>query len=667
MADSEQSKIRYDDFIAAILPDPAKPESTIMLAGFIGHGADGQVRLYPDPSLGTWYDLPEGDVVHSIPIPDSKLGGSYVWVRATADIKPGSTSTSSTATGGGSGDAAAAAAAPAAQAAPNFTIGAGCTFICAQPGGGLHPTPTAQPTPATHCFICPPLTQDCTVATACSQQCTTPLAGCLPVQTAATACTQHCTTPLAGCLPVQTAATVCTQNCTTPLGGCLPLQPTPATHCFICPPHQTLDTLCTLPHCVQPTPTVVGPLPWTPHCPSLLGCLTRPIQCLPHSLPAVCTIAVSPNCPPPPPGTPVQQPFVAAAAIQPTPTVQTLCFVCPPITQQCSAATLCSPFNQCGHHPTAATICSETCNTQLVGCWHTLPAICIPITQPQICNIAVSPNCPPPPPGTPVQQGQQQFAAAAAIQPTPTVQTHCFVCPPITLQQQCVHPTLPAICGPHTVPPACPHQTMGMFCTELCQTLPGGGCWPTALVICHPSLPQNCTIAISPNCPGPGPGTPVQQPFAAAAAIQPTPSAVNQCGVHTAATVCTQPVACQPSVVHICPTPSAVHQCGPHTVATVCTQPPACHPSVNMICPTPSAVHQCGQPSVNVICPTPSAVHQCGAPQAPTQPVTVCACTQFPICHAPPTFPPACPVHTVATACTQPPGACGVFTPFCPQ
>ena len=90
MADDAQSKIHFDDFIANVQPDPAKPESTIMLSGFIGRGGDGVVRIYPDPSLGTWYDVPEADVVHSMAVPDSKLGGSYVWVRGTAQIKPGS-------------------------------------------------------------------------------------------------------------------------------------------------------------------------------------------------------------------------------------------------------------------------------------------------------------------------------------------------------------------------------------------------------------------------------------------------------------------------------------------------------------------------------------------------------------------------------------------------
>src|ERR1700710_1568371 len=90
MAANDKSKIRYDDFIGSVQPDPAKPESTIMLSGFVGHGPEGHARIYPDPALGSWYDVPEGDILHSTPIADSKLGGSYIWVRASSEIKPGS-------------------------------------------------------------------------------------------------------------------------------------------------------------------------------------------------------------------------------------------------------------------------------------------------------------------------------------------------------------------------------------------------------------------------------------------------------------------------------------------------------------------------------------------------------------------------------------------------
>jgi hypothetical protein len=124
--------IRYDDFIANVHADPAKPEAAIMLAGFVGHGAEGKVRIYPDASLANWYDVAEDDVVHAMPVPDAKLGGSYVWVRASAQIKPG-----------------AAAAAPrtgavaAAQPAMPFTWT--CTLNAAAPVGGWPPSLGCQP------------------------------------------------------------------------------------------------------------------------------------------------------------------------------------------------------------------------------------------------------------------------------------------------------------------------------------------------------------------------------------------------------------------------------------------------------------------------------------------------------------------------------------------
>ena len=91
MAEKKQSKLRYDDFIANVQPDPGKPVATTMLSGFVGRGQEGHARIYPDPSLGTWYDVPEGDIVHTLPRADAPQGGSYVWVKASAQIKPGTT------------------------------------------------------------------------------------------------------------------------------------------------------------------------------------------------------------------------------------------------------------------------------------------------------------------------------------------------------------------------------------------------------------------------------------------------------------------------------------------------------------------------------------------------------------------------------------------------
>src|SRR4029077_17113222 len=86
---AKRSGLRYDDFIANVHADPAKPEATIMLAGFVGLRAGGAGRLSTEASLSHWYDVAEDDVVHAMPVPEAKLGGSYVWVRANAQIKPG--------------------------------------------------------------------------------------------------------------------------------------------------------------------------------------------------------------------------------------------------------------------------------------------------------------------------------------------------------------------------------------------------------------------------------------------------------------------------------------------------------------------------------------------------------------------------------------------------
>jgi hypothetical protein len=186
MANNDKSKIRYDDFVGKVQADPANPQSTIMLTGFVGKGGDGTVRIYPDPTLGNWYDVPEADIVHSQPIADSQLGGSYVWIKSSSQVKPG---------GAGAGAAAA-------QAQP----------MAGPPQPGPQPTPTVQ----THCFICPPITQE----------------------------------PACGFTP----PAVCTH------AAC---PPTPLTQCFICPPHQT-------PHCSVPAVCSL-------HCPSSpIVCDTRP-------------------------------------------------------------------------------------------------------------------------------------------------------------------------------------------------------------------------------------------------------------------------------------------------------------------------------------------------------------------------------------------------------
>src|SRR3954462_5250168 len=95
MTEQAPSKLRYDDFISKVIPDPAKVEPTLLLSGFVGRGgAEGAVRIYSDPSLNKWVDVPEADIVHSMPIPDSPLGGSHLWVKRSAEIRPGAAAAS---------------------------------------------------------------------------------------------------------------------------------------------------------------------------------------------------------------------------------------------------------------------------------------------------------------------------------------------------------------------------------------------------------------------------------------------------------------------------------------------------------------------------------------------------------------------------------------------
>jgi hypothetical protein len=285
---ADKSKIRYDDFISNVQPDPAKPESTIMLSGFVGHGPEGHARIYPDPTLGSWYDVPEDDVVHSMPVADSKLGGSYLWVRASAQIKPGS---------------AAPAATEAVQPKQAAAIGIHPTpathcFVCDPPN--MQPTPTVQ----THCFICPPLTQQA--------NCPTHPAPCNIPPTPAT----HCFI----CPPHQTPNCTLPTVCTMP-PACPPPPPTPATLCLICP----------LPNVWTKWPVCpIGPLggptfiTLEPACATLLGC--------PPTSP--------PGCPP---QGGAQQEAVAAAPAHPN-TAATVCTMPPAC--PATAHTLCCLLTQ---------------------------------------------------------------------------------------------------------------------------------------------------------------------------------------------------------------------------------------------------------------------------------------------------------------------------------
>jgi hypothetical protein len=466
MADNDTSKIRYDDFIGNVQPDPAKPEATIMLSGFVGHGPEGHARVYPDPTLGTWYDIPEGDVVHSIPIPDSKLGGSYLWVRASSEIKPGS-------------------AAPAATEAEAVQP--------QQPAAALQPTPTVQ----THCFICPPHTQNCTPATICT------LHGHCPPQPSAAPmlCTERPHTLLcswlcgAAAVPAMAAAAV---------------QPTPTvqTHCFICPPYtqavhcwtapvvcDTMQMPTLAPRAAFSFAPTLCPGPFTMHCtllcPPEVRAAAAPQQANATAVTVCVTdcqqpgnqmmkaaVGVNPMDP-----TPQSLCFVCdqkmAAAMQPTPTAQTHCFICPPHTQAvhcwtapvvCDTMQMPTPATRCFICPpvnqTLATVCTQVgCPTHQIHC-PTQPVVCnLQPTQPVVCGVL------PPSFGCQQQGGAQpqHLAMAAPAHPNTaaTLCTQAPACPPHTVHNSmCICPTPSAVhqCGGQTFTPTIPQFTLFGAC-----------------------------------------------------------------------------------------------------------------------------------------------------------------------------------------------------------
>jgi hypothetical protein len=616
MADNDQSKIRYDDFIGNVQPDPAKPESTIMLSGFVGHGPEGHTRVYPDPTLGSWYDIPEGDILHSTPIADSKLGGSYIWVRASSEIKPGS---------------AAPAASEAEAVQPQQAAGVGFDptprtfcFVCDLPKAAvaMQPTPATHcyicpphtwgpcrtalcdnmqaPTPATHCFICPPHTQNCTPATICTLQGHCPPQHSVPPTLCAVPQTLPCSllcqadprggaAPAAMALP-HTAATLCTQfgcpphgpagenagtfvftawcslvGCNPATNGCGAQAAAPAAMAL---PH-TAATLCTQFGCPQ---NGMVPTVWC----SWVGCPPHgPAGGAPAALQQAntgVTVCVTDCVPPgnemmkaavgmtPTPRTHCRicdPPMMAAAAMQPTPTPQTHCFICP------------QP------HLTYATVCTQIgCPTHQIHC-PTQPVVCnlLP-TQPVVCGVL--------PPSFGCHQGGAQpqlegvMAAPAHPNTAATLCTQQPACPPHPLgtlrtswfechtqMAGCTH----HVCFQANQPQAA-QATVATLCTQV-------GC-PTLPVVCGILPPSfGCT----------------QQGCAPGAAGAPQ----VQAGAFEGATViCSQPARCTQACM-----PQAQHG-GGVTAATVCTMPPGCPPHTVHYCP-PNTVNT---PCATFVCPT---------------------------------------------------------------
>jgi hypothetical protein len=88
----EDLKPTLDDFTAKVVNDPAKPQETLLLQGFLGASSQpDHTRVYSDLTLQSYVDVANTDIIHIEPISkdQSPMGGSYLWVKKDADVLPG--------------------------------------------------------------------------------------------------------------------------------------------------------------------------------------------------------------------------------------------------------------------------------------------------------------------------------------------------------------------------------------------------------------------------------------------------------------------------------------------------------------------------------------------------------------------------------------------------
>lgn len=366
MAEKSNGGVRFDDFVGRVHADPAKVEPRTLLSGFVGRGAeDGKLRIYSDPSLGSWVEASAEDVVHTQPIDNSPLGGSHVWLKSGATLTPGSAQ----GTGGAAGAAA--------------VGGLGADVGVFNPTGTIHPTLWTQIGCPTHQAWCPP---HASVATICTQ-----FPPCAPIHTheffcpprtlAVTICggpihtvicppqTLICPTHNPAVCPVATGV-FCPSTLSCPIGGPVELPQAhafaaaaPPTHMLGCPATQTC-TPTFYPACLPSSTPACLPPTHNPGCPNTSTCTPTHHYGCPGS--STCPPSHSPAC----------------AATIPPPSATPACL--PPTHMLgCPSTSTCTPTHIPG--------CGGGGIHTLIGCFPTLAPAC-PVTAPPFCPATI--GCP---------------------------------------------------------------------------------------------------------------------------------------------------------------------------------------------------------------------------------------------------------------------------------
>ena len=76
------SPMESDDLPAGIVDDPSHPPRTLAFIGYLGESHnEGFVRLYVDEELREWFDIAEGDILHSDRYErEGRMRQTVVWV-----------------------------------------------------------------------------------------------------------------------------------------------------------------------------------------------------------------------------------------------------------------------------------------------------------------------------------------------------------------------------------------------------------------------------------------------------------------------------------------------------------------------------------------------------------------------------------------------------------
>lgn len=94
-----KGNVREHPLIGKLVPDPNRPsEPTIKLAGYVGRASqEGYIRVYATlDDLSCYLEIRREDVVHAEDVPESLMehGGTFVWVKQSAEIVQGQTQVS---------------------------------------------------------------------------------------------------------------------------------------------------------------------------------------------------------------------------------------------------------------------------------------------------------------------------------------------------------------------------------------------------------------------------------------------------------------------------------------------------------------------------------------------------------------------------------------------